>query len=87
MMYRFAGEDEFEDYYIDDFVNHPDIVSHPAFPISKHRAQGIQNRQGVSSRLNFLRSIFFPANSLTFASRQAFGGLASALQGQGSVRY
>ena len=87
IIFRFTEEDELEDYYIDDFVNHPDIISHPAFPILKRRGLRIQNRKGVSSRRKFLRDIFFPANSLTFKSRQAFGGLSSALRGKGSVRY
>lgn len=89
--------DELDAYYIDDFVNHPDIVSHPAFPILERQALQYQNNQGSSPRQDLIGDIFrdarqdrrqaFGSLRNAFSSRQGFAGLASVLGSQGSVRH
>ena len=66
-----ADEEEWANYYIDDFVNHPDVVKHPAFPILTRRALEFKNsleKQGFTSR------------------QGPFGAISGLLLDQGPVR-
>lgn len=77
---------EEEDYYIDDFVNHPDIINHPALSILARRDGQLRNaiqRQGVSPRQGIggiLAAASSPFSSLVSLGLGATGALGVAVQ-------
>ena len=76
--------DNWDNYYMDEFVRTPEVVKHPGFSILARSDVSIQeamNRQGLT--LESLAAIAGPQIS----SRQSFvGSLASTLSSVGGVR-
>ena len=68
---HFSVEEEQGYFYLDDFVNHLDIINHPALEILARRDRQLKNaiaRQG-------------------FTPRQALGGILSATSSPFGVRF